>query len=271
MRECVRFVRGRPRRRLRPPAAEPAEGVEHVGVDVLQDVEHAQLVAGLGPQFGRRGGVQIGAIGDDDFGREAVGLQVVQDAAHVPLVVGRHQGEGHGEVAERVGGQQQGAVAEVQFIDAQGAGEVGQGPPAVGGQVGLADLPVEAVGQEAIGQVEEEVPRQGLLETVQAQTVVQEAVDHGVADAVRVPGAGFDAVDVRAEGVATVAGGAVLSDGQLDEQDVSVGEITDESGVGVLAAAGGAAGGAREGRGRATPSHDPNAGVHAGVLRGWVW
>ncbi len=200
-------------------AAEASQGVEHVGVDVLEDVEHAQLVAGVGPHVGQHRGVQIRAVGDDHPRREAVALEVVQDASHVVPVVGRDEGEGDGEVADRVGGQEQGAVAQVQFIDAQGAGEVRQGPLAVGGQVGLADLPVETVGQEPGGQVEEEVPLQGLLEAVHTHAVFEQAGDDGLADAVGVLGARVDAVDARAERRTTVAGGAVLSDRQFDEGD----------------------------------------------------
>ncbi len=253
-------------------ASESAQGIEDVGVDVLQDVEDAQLVAGVGPHVGQHRGVQIRAVGDDHVRGEAVGLEVVQDASHVALVVGRHQGEGDGEIADRVGGQEQGAVPQVQFIDAQAAGEVRQSPPAVGGQVGLADLPVEAVGQEPGGQVEEEVASHRLLEAVQAQAVVEEAVADGVAHPVGVLGARFDPIDVGAERRATVAGGAVLSDRQFDDEDVSVGEVTNESRVGALATTGRAAVGAGEGVRRTTlPANVNTGGVHACVLRGSVW
>jgi len=49
-------------------ASESSQGIEDVGVDVLEDVEDAELMAGLGPEFGEEFGVEIGAVGDDDLG-----------------------------------------------------------------------------------------------------------------------------------------------------------------------------------------------------------
>ena len=69
------------------------------------------------------------------------------------------QGEGHRQVLERVGGQQQGRPAEVQFVDAEGAAEAVQDPAAMVGQVEPPGLPVEAVVDEAVGEVEEKSRR----------------------------------------------------------------------------------------------------------------
>jgi len=74
----------------------------------------------------------------------------------------------HGEVAERVGGDEQSAVPEVHLVDAQGAGEVRAGPPPVGGAVELADLPIETVGEDAIRQFQEEVASHRLPHAVRA-------------------------------------------------------------------------------------------------------
>ena len=55
--------------------------------------------------------------------------------------MGPVQGEGDGEVADRVGGQQQGAMARVQLVDTRGAREVVEGPLAIAGHVGKKKLP----------------------------------------------------------------------------------------------------------------------------------
>jgi hypothetical protein len=47
----------------------------------------------------------------------------------VCLVVDPDQGEADDLVGDGVGGKQQGELAQVQFVDAQDAGEVLQGPP----------------------------------------------------------------------------------------------------------------------------------------------
>ena len=216
-------------------ASEPSQGIEDAVVDVLDDVKDAELMTGVGPEFGQHGGVEVRAVGDDHVGQEAVVLEVVQEAPHVVLIVGRNQGEGDGEIAQRVGGQKQRAVAQVQFVDAQGAGEMVEGPLAVGGHVGLADLPVEAVVEEAVGQVEEEVALQRLLQAIHAHAVVEQAVDDGFADAVGVLGSRFDALDLGAEGLAAGAAGAVFSDRQFDDEDLAESDVADRSCVGVLA------------------------------------
>jgi len=42
-------------------------------------------------------------------------------------------------------------TVRVNFVDAQGAGEVRQRPFAIGGSIGLADFPVDAVVEKTIG------------------------------------------------------------------------------------------------------------------------
>src|ERR1700683_2169173 len=98
-------------------------------------------------------------------------LEVVQKTPHMVLVVGTHQGKSDGEIPQRVGGQEQGAGAEMYFVDTERAGEILQGPLAVGGHIDLANLPVEAVVQKALGEIEVEIPLQCLAEPLHAHAV----------------------------------------------------------------------------------------------------
>src|SRR5262245_47099122 len=75
-------------------------------------------------------------------------------------------------------------------IDAQAAGEALDPPAAVVGPVELAGLPVQAVVDETVGQLQEEVTGQDLTQPLDALLVVEEAVEDGVADLVGVLGAG---------------------------------------------------------------------------------
>ncbi|WP_168219090.1 hypothetical protein [Limnoglobus roseus] len=219
-----------------------------------------------------RGEDQFGAIGDDHPGPEAVVSEVVQEPPHVILIVGPDQGKGDGEIAERVGGQEQRAMAQVQLVDVQGAREVLERPLAVSGHVGLADLPVEAVGEEAIGQVEEEVTAHRLLHAMEAHAVIEESVDDGVPDAVGVLGSWFDPFDVRTERLAGGTGGAVFSDRQFDDDDLAERDVANGSRMCVLPPPGCAAVWAREGLRRTTlPENANTSGVHACVLNGLVW
>ena len=49
-------------------------------------------------------------------------------------------------------------MAQMEFVDAEGAGEVFECPLAVGGHIDLTYLPVEAVVEEAVGQIQKEIP-----------------------------------------------------------------------------------------------------------------
>ena len=253
-------------------ASEPSQGIEDVGIDVLDDMEDAELVAGVGPQFRQDRGVEVRAVGDDHSGQEAVIPEVVEYAPHMVPIVGPDQGEGGWEVAERVGGEQERAVPQVQFVDAQGAREVVEGPPPVAGHVGLVDLPVEAVVEEAVGQVEEEVPPHRLRQPVGAHAVVEESVEDGVADAVGVLGSWLDALDTGPERLAAGTRGAVFSNRQFDDDALPVGDVADGSRVSGLPPPGRAALGAGEGLRSTTLPENANASsAYACVLLGSEW
>src|SRR5439155_7346540 len=61
-------------------SAQPAQGIENMLVDVLEDMKDAQLVSCLGPNLGQHGGIEVRAIGDHNLGRETPVLEVVQEA-----------------------------------------------------------------------------------------------------------------------------------------------------------------------------------------------
>lgn len=70
------------------PTTQTPDRVKDTIVDVLDDMEDAELVAGVRPDLGQQFGVEVGAIGDHDFWGKAVIFEVFQEAAHVVLVVG---------------------------------------------------------------------------------------------------------------------------------------------------------------------------------------
>ncbi len=95
---------------LLPPAlAAPAHGflhsphgIQNQRVDVLDDVEDAQLMVSLGPELGDRGGVQVRAVGDHDTRLEPPVLEVLEKPPHVIVIVGCYQGESHRQIAQRI-------------------------------------------------------------------------------------------------------------------------------------------------------------------------
>ena len=156
----------------------------------LMNVEDAQLVVRLGPQFGQHGGVQVRAVGDHDPGIQAPGLEVLEEPPHVVLVVGGDQGEGHRQVAQRVGGQQQSEATQVEFVHAERPAEVLQDHAAMRGHVELLGMVAEHVVDEPRGQVEEELALERSQGPFDAHAVLEDPLQDQVADAVVVLGLG---------------------------------------------------------------------------------
>jgi site-specific DNA recombinase len=198
-------------------------------------VEDTQLVAGLRPEFLQDLPIEIRAVGHHHLGGQPPRLEVLQEPPHVAGIVGRDEGEGHRQVLERVGGQEQRRAAEVQLIDAEGPAEPLQDPAAMVGQVQPSGLPVEAVGDEAVGQVEIEVPSHRGDHSLDAHAVVEDAVEDGLADGMVIGGLGLDARRGGAEGRAATTSGPVLAVGDIEVDDPLVGDGPDPAMVDGLA------------------------------------
>src|SRR5215469_8012244 len=255
------------------PTTQAPQRVEDARVDVLEDVKNTELVAGLGPQLGQELRVQVRAVGDHHLGKKAQVLEVVQKTPHMVLVIGTDQGKSDGEIPLGVGGEEQGAVAEMDFVDTERAGEILQGPLAVGGHINLADFPVEAVVQKALGEIEVEIPLQRFAEPFHAHAVVEQTVDNRLADPVAVVRARFDAIDLRSKGLATGTAGTVFSDGDFEDEDLAIRKIANGARMRLLASPSLAAARARVGFRGAPTLHRANAGLngfHACVPPGLV-
>jgi hypothetical protein len=113
-------------------------------------VEDAELVAGVWPKLGRHGRVQRRAVGDDDLRREPVGLEVLEEPPHViGVVLGDH---GEGDRSSRTG-----AVASSK-VERPRCSSSTQGPLAVVGHAERLGPLTEAVVDEPVGRLQEEVP-----------------------------------------------------------------------------------------------------------------
>ena len=212
----------------------PPQRIQDTLVDVLEHVKDTELMLGFGPQLGQEFRIQVRAIGDDHLGSKPPVLEILEETPHVVVVVGTDQGKGDGNIAQRVGSHEQGPVPEMDFVDAQGAGETLQGPLAVGGQVDLADLPIEAVVDKALGEIELEIAAHRFAQPLHTHAVVEQTVEDRLADPIAVFGTGLDAFDPRSEGLATRATGAVFSDGDFEDEDLLKGDIADGAGVRTL-------------------------------------
>ena len=92
---------------------------------------------------------------------------------------------------------------------------------------------VEHVVDEPRGEVEEELAAERLQGPLDAHAVLEDAVEHQVADLVVVEGPGEDALGGVAEGGAAVAPGLILAAGDLQVGDGLVGDGADPCGSSV--------------------------------------
>lgn len=158
--------------------------------------------------------VEVGAVGDDHAWQQPPTLEVAEKTTPVVLVITADQGKADGQVTQRVGGQKQRETSQVQFIDAQRAGELGHDHLTVCRQVELGDLPTQAVVDEAFGQLQEEVAFHGGEGALDVESVVEDAVQDGLANLFVVVGFGRDVQGPGAEELA--AGTACLIFGIVD-------------------------------------------------------
>ena len=174
---------------------------------------------GLGPQLSQQRRVEVRAVGDDGPGLQPPVLEVPEESPHVIVVVGTDQGESHRQVAEGIGGQQQGEVAQVQLVHTEGAAEVLQDHAAMLRQIEFRGAVAEQVVDETRGQVQEEVATQRLEGPFDVQAVLDDPCQDQVADLVVVVGPGQDTLGGAAEGRAAVAPGLILTAGDLQVGD----------------------------------------------------
>jgi site-specific DNA recombinase len=123
---------------------EPEERPTDPGARLRSDgVEDAQRMIGVGPEFAQHRRIQVRAVGDHDLGVHTPVLEVLEVSTHVVLVVLVDQREGHGQVGDRVGGQEQREAAQVQLVDAKRAAESLQDLATMLGHIELPGVIVE--------------------------------------------------------------------------------------------------------------------------------
>jgi hypothetical protein len=154
-------------------------------------------------------------------------LEVLEVSPHGVLVVLVDQREGHGQVGERVGGQEQREATQVQFVDAKRAAEEFQDLAPVRGHVELPGVVVEHVVDEPRGEFEEELAAERLQGPLDAHAVLEDAIEHEVTDLVVGERPGEDPLGGVAEGLAAMAPGAVLATGDLEVGDGLEGDGAD--------------------------------------------
>ncbi len=157
-------------------------------------------------------------------------------------------------IGERVGGQEQREAAQVQFVDAERAAEVLQDLTAMRGHVEMGGVVAEHVVDDPRGEVEEELTAERLQGPFDVHAVLEDTLEHQVANLVVVVCLGEDALGGVAEGLAAVAAGRVLAAGDVQIGDGLVDDGAHPSGHIPLATAqfaalraGGLLGGAADG------------------------
>src|SRR5262249_22298530 len=132
-------------------------------------------------------------------------------------------------------------------------------------------LPIEAVVDEAFGEIEIKIAGHRLAQSFHTHGIVEQTVDDRLADPIAVFRTGFDTLDPRPEGLATGAPGAVFSDSDFEDEDLLEGDIANGARVRRLAPPAFATMGARVGFRGAPKRYHAHAGlksIHACVPPG---
>ncbi len=140
------------------------------------------------------------------------------------LVVLGDQGEGHGQIRKRVGGQQQGEATQVQFVDAQCAAEVLQDHTAMRRHVERFGVAVEHVVDEPRGQVEEVFAAKRLQHLFDVHGVLEDAIEHQIANLVVVEGSGEDTLGSVPERLGATTPGLIFAADDIEKGDGLVGD-----------------------------------------------
>ncbi len=141
----------------------------------------------------------------------------------------------------------------MQFVDAQhNAAEVLQGRLSLPGLVEPSQSPIEAVVDEATGEVEQEVAFHGRTRTLDVEAIVQDTVEDGLTDEVVIFGLGANVRRTGAKRLAAATACGVLCVEDVQPEDVAVGQRTREAVEATFAAAVTTAAGAGVGLGLAT-------------------
>ncbi len=151
--------------------------------------------------------------------------------------------------------------APVQFVDAHNTAEVLHGRLSLPGLPQASQSPVEAVVDEATGQVEQEVAFHGRTGTLDVEAVVEDAVEDGLANEVVVFGFGADVGRTRAKRLAAFTAGGVLCVKDVQPDDADVGQRTHEAIQATFAVAATTAAGAGVRLGLATDRDNLLAGL----------
>lgn len=210
------------------------EEVHHL---VVQEVEEAKLVLEIRPALEEGLLIETRPIRHGHADLEPSLLEKIEEAVHVALGVLGDDEEGNSEVIDRVGGHEDGASAIVDLVDTEGAREILESPLPVGGPVDLVIGPLEAVEDEADGDVQEEVLLKMGLDFVGGQVVADEKVDDLLSHPIGVATLEADALDDRREILGAGATGGVDAIDQDPEGGTLVSQVTHLAPPGSLAAA----------------------------------
>ena len=93
----------------------------------------------------------------------------------------------------------------------------------------MVDFPIQAVVEEAVGEVEEKITVQGSVDLFHVHVVEEEAVEDCFTDLIGVTGIGVDAVDLGSEGGTAVARGYIFRGGAVEDDDGVIGNAADGS------------------------------------------
>jgi len=201
------------------------DGLEKVHHLVVKEVEEAELMFQAFPAIEEGLLVEPRPIRHGHADKESAFLKEIQEAVHVALVVLGDDKEGHGEVVNRIGRDEDGSPTVMNLVDTEGAGEVCQCPLPVGSAVDLLVGPLEAVVDEADRDLKEEVLLEMALNLVDREVIADEEIHNFLTDGLGVAAPEGDAFDGRGEEFGARTGGGIHPDHEPPHDRLLVGEV----------------------------------------------
>lgn len=141
-----------------------------------------------------------------------------------PGASGRQE-EGRSKVVDRIGGHEDRSATVMDLVDAKNAGEVLQHPLPIGGAVYLRVRPLEAVVDEADGDLKKEVLAEMTLNLVHREVIADEKINDLLSDCIGIAASEGNAFHRGGEELGALAGGGIDADHQPPQRRLLVSQV----------------------------------------------
>lgn len=185
--------------------------VENQLIEFRDYMEYAQLMFGIRPNLLECQRIQVRTIRNDCMRRKPVIVEVSHEPNHVRGIILGNQSTSDRVVGDRVTGQQQYTMAQMNLINAQDATELREHVLAELVAIEFSDRMIQCRVNVTRGKFDQEVTLHTGLDCRKVQLVVENPVDDGLANSVVILGFEVDMIRMAVKRFAAVALGPVFA------------------------------------------------------------